>query len=118
MDSRAEILCEDGRLNWSRSFVRPVVRLELPYVISFSYVVSAAPNCGSMTASLLLRLQPNLDSFVAWYRCCSKLLRVWIVSEARLLPMSSTTLPGIFSLTLFDKSIDKIAPFPSCRPPP
>ena len=66
MESRAEILCEDGRLNWSRSFVRPVVKLELPYVISFSYVVSAAPNCGSMPASLLLRLQPNLDSFVAW----------------------------------------------------
>lgn len=44
MESRAEILYEDGRLNWSRSFVRPVVKLELPYVISFSYVVSAAPN--------------------------------------------------------------------------
>lgn len=71
-----------------------------------------------MTTSLLPPFA-NPESFVAMYRCCSKLLRDWIVSEpARLLPMSSTTLPGIFSLTLFERSIDKIAPFPSCRPPP
>ena len=42
MLSRAEILCEEGRLNWSRS-VLLVVKFELPSVISLSCVVRA-PN--------------------------------------------------------------------------